>query len=147
MARAHEVDAPSVGWLLRPRESCLSLDEKSFYNDRHGSRHGPAAEYPHKTPMAPPPSRMAAAWDDLVEGSRKSWMWSAMAMQDIKLRYRGTVLGSLWLTIRVAASMILTRDRDNFMDAMNHQARVARRSSSGLPKLCASAMRAERSSP
>jgi ABC-2 type transport system permease protein/lipopolysaccharide transport system permease protein len=26
-------------------------------------------------------------------------MWSAMAMQDIKLRYRGSVLGPFWLTI------------------------------------------------
>jgi len=46
-----------------------------------------------------PPSRMAAAWGDLLEGSSKSWMWSAMAMQDIKLRYRGSVLGPFWLTI------------------------------------------------
>jgi homopolymeric O-antigen transport system permease protein len=47
----------------------------------------------------PPPSRMAAAWGDLLEGSSRSWMWSAMAMQDIKLRYRGSVLGPFWLTI------------------------------------------------
>jgi homopolymeric O-antigen transport system permease protein len=29
----------------------------------------------------------------------KSWMWSAMAMQDIKMRYRGSLLGPFWLTI------------------------------------------------
>lgn len=44
-------------------------------------------------------SRAAAAWADLVEGMSKSWMWSAMAMQDIKLRYRGSMLGPFWLTI------------------------------------------------
>src|SRR3977135_2891113 len=44
-------------------------------------------------------SRSAAAWDDLVEGMSKSWMWSAMAMQDIKMRYRGSLLGPFWLTI------------------------------------------------
>ena len=44
-------------------------------------------------------SRSAAAWDDLVEGASKSWMWSAMAMQDIKMRYRGSLLGPFWLTI------------------------------------------------
>jgi ABC-2 type transport system permease protein/lipopolysaccharide transport system permease protein len=49
--------------------------------------------------LPPPPSRMAAAWRDLVEGSCKSWMWSAMAMQDIRLRYRGSALGPFWLTI------------------------------------------------
>ena len=44
-------------------------------------------------------SRSAAAWDDLVEGMSKSWMWSAMAMQDIRMRYRGSLLGPFWLTI------------------------------------------------
>jgi ABC-2 type transport system permease protein/lipopolysaccharide transport system permease protein len=44
-------------------------------------------------------SRMTAAWADLVEGISKSWMWSAMAMQDIKMRYRGSLLGPFWLTI------------------------------------------------
>jgi ABC-2 type transport system permease protein/lipopolysaccharide transport system permease protein len=44
-------------------------------------------------------SRAAAAWADVVEGMAKSWMWSAMAMQDIRLRYRGSMLGPFWLTI------------------------------------------------
>jgi ABC-type polysaccharide/polyol phosphate export permease len=44
-------------------------------------------------------SRTAAAWTDLVEGMTRSWMWSAMAMQDIKMRYRGSLLGPFWLTI------------------------------------------------
>jgi ABC-type polysaccharide/polyol phosphate export permease len=44
-------------------------------------------------------SDTAAAWNDLLEGMTKSWMWSAMAMQDIKMRYRGSLLGPFWLTI------------------------------------------------
>jgi ABC-type polysaccharide/polyol phosphate export permease len=44
-------------------------------------------------------SHAAAAWADLVEGMSKSWMWSAMAMQDIRMRYRGSLLGPFWLTI------------------------------------------------
>src|SRR5882757_2766909 len=44
-------------------------------------------------------SPSAAAWDDLVEGMSKSWMWWAMAMQDIRMRYRGSLLGPFWLTI------------------------------------------------
>jgi ABC-type polysaccharide/polyol phosphate export permease len=44
-------------------------------------------------------SSASAAWEDLVEGLAKSWMWSAMAMQDIRLRYRGSLLGPFWLTI------------------------------------------------
>ena len=43
--------------------------------------------------------RAAAAWADLVEGMSKSWIWSAMAMQDIRMRYRGSLLGPFWLTI------------------------------------------------
>src|SRR5262249_45284223 len=46
-----------------------------------------------------PASSTAAAWADLVEGMTKSWMWWAMAMQDIKMRYRGSLLGPFWLTI------------------------------------------------
>jgi ABC-2 type transport system permease protein/lipopolysaccharide transport system permease protein len=49
--------------------------------------------------LPPAPSPAAQAWGDLVEGMSKSWMWSAMAMQDIKLRYRGSVLGPFWLTL------------------------------------------------
>jgi homopolymeric O-antigen transport system permease protein len=49
---------------------------------------------------------MAAAWMDLVEGTARSWMWSAMAMQDIKLRYRGSVLGPFWLTISMIVMIV-----------------------------------------
>jgi ABC-2 type transport system permease protein len=31
--------------------------------------------------------------------ARKSWMWTALALQDIKLRYRGSLLGPWWLSI------------------------------------------------
>jgi len=44
-------------------------------------------------------SDTTAACNDLVEGTTKSWMWSAMAMQDIKMRYRGSLLGPFWLTV------------------------------------------------
>ena len=46
-----------------------------------------------------PVSRTAAAWIDLTEGISKSWMWTAMATQDIRMRYRGSLLGPFWLTI------------------------------------------------
>src|SRR5690242_3738603 len=52
-----------------------------------------AADWPN------PPTRLAAAVADLVHGFQRSWMWSALAMQDIRLRYRGSLLGPFWLTI------------------------------------------------
>src|SRR6266516_1216378 len=53
-------------------------------------------------PLPPLRSPAAAAWDDVVEGMSKSWMWWTMATQDIALRYRGSVLGPFWLTISMA---------------------------------------------
>jgi homopolymeric O-antigen transport system permease protein len=46
-----------------------------------------------------PRSESMRAWQDVVAGFGKSWMWSAMALQDIRLRYRGSVIGPFWLTI------------------------------------------------
>lgn len=47
----------------------------------------------------PPSSRSAMAWRDLVDGFSMNWMWTALAIQDIKLRYRGSMLGPFWITI------------------------------------------------
>jgi ABC-2 type transport system permease protein/lipopolysaccharide transport system permease protein len=46
-----------------------------------------------------PPTRARIALDDIATGAAKSWMWTTMAIQDIRLRYRGSVLGPFWLTI------------------------------------------------
>jgi ABC-type polysaccharide/polyol phosphate export permease len=47
----------------------------------------------------PPISAARAAWHDLGAGLSQNWMWIALAMQDIKLRYRGSILGPFWLTL------------------------------------------------
>jgi len=36
---------------------------------------------------------------DLHDGLRQNWMWVTLAIQDIKMRYRGSILGPFWLTI------------------------------------------------
>ena len=54
----------------------------------------------------PLPTRAAVAWRDLADGFGKSWMWVALALQDIKLRYRGSVLGPLWLTISTLVMVV-----------------------------------------
>ena len=46
-----------------------------------------------------PASNVALAWHDLAAGFSKVWMWWALAWQDIRLRYRGSMLGPFWLTI------------------------------------------------
>src|SRR5271166_3136600 len=44
-------------------------------------------------------SRWVETCADLVAGVAKSWIWVGWATQDIKLRYRGSMLGPFWLTI------------------------------------------------
>jgi ABC-type polysaccharide/polyol phosphate export permease len=46
--------------------------------------------------------RVWRAADDLVDGLRRSWLWTTLAQQDIKLRYRGSVLGPFWQTLTTA---------------------------------------------
>ncbi len=53
-----------------------------------------------------PPHRAVLACRDLAEGFSRRWMWTALAVQDIKLRYRGSVLGPFWLTISTLVMVI-----------------------------------------
>jgi ABC-type polysaccharide/polyol phosphate export permease len=46
-----------------------------------------------------PRSRAELAWRDLADGLGMSWIWTALAVQDIRLRYRGSLLGPFWLTV------------------------------------------------
>ena len=46
-----------------------------------------------------PPSAVVLAWRDLAGGFARLWMWPTLAWQDVKLRYRGSVLGPFWMTI------------------------------------------------
>jgi ABC-type polysaccharide/polyol phosphate export permease len=46
-----------------------------------------------------PPSNLLQAATDLISGLSKSWLWIELAHQDIKLKYRGSMLGPFWLTI------------------------------------------------
>ena len=41
-----------------------------------------------------------------MQGFRRSWIWTALALQDTKLRYRGSVLGPFWLTISTLVMVI-----------------------------------------
>ena len=44
-----------------------------------------------------------SAWSDWWEGTRRADIWWTLAWFDIKLRYRRSMLGPLWLTLSMAA--------------------------------------------
>lgn len=47
------------------------------------------------------PPTTAEALSDLVQAAAKSELWLTMAWQDIKQRYRGSMLGPFWVTINM----------------------------------------------
>jgi len=49
---------------------------------------------------------VAKAWRDLVQGFGNSPLWLSMSWQDIKLRYRGSMLGPFWLSISMAVMVL-----------------------------------------
>ena len=57
-----------------------------------------------RLPVAP--GRGVLAWRDLAGGWQRRWMWGALAVHDIKLRYRGSLLGPFWLTISTAIMVV-----------------------------------------
>lgn len=50
-------------------------------------------------------SPMAAAVDDIMSGVRNWYIWMTMGWLDIKLRYRGSVLGPFWITISMSVTI------------------------------------------
>lgn len=52
-----------------------------------------------------PVSQTSLAFKDVVDGLRKWPIWFMLAYQDIKLRYRRSVLGPFWLTLSMAITI------------------------------------------
>ena len=52
---------------------------------------------------APAPSQTALALFDLVQGARAHHLWYLLGWQDIRQRYRRSVLGPFWLTLSMGA--------------------------------------------
>ncbi len=48
-------------------------------------------------------SELHLAWRDLINSFRDARIWSALAMNDIRSRYRGSLLGPLWITLTTSA--------------------------------------------
>ncbi len=49
---------------------------------------------------------MALAFDDLARGWRQRPLWGHLGWQDIKQRYRRSVLGPIWITISMAVTAV-----------------------------------------
>ena len=56
---------------------------------------------PQPIPVSPPPaaSQIAAALLDLIKGARSFHLWGLLGWQDIRRRYRRSIIGPFWLTI------------------------------------------------
>src|SRR5437879_9847490 len=65
-----------------------------------------SSEIESEVELPAPASHAALAWHDLAGGFVKVWMWWALAWQDIRLRYRGSVLGPFWLTISTLVMVV-----------------------------------------
>jgi ABC-2 type transport system permease protein/lipopolysaccharide transport system permease protein len=49
--------------------------------------------------LPPSSSRAVEALLDVAAGFNRAWIWSALAYQDIRLRYRGSLFGPFWITL------------------------------------------------
>lgn len=49
--------------------------------------------------LPPPPSQAARALLDIMQGARAVHLWGPLGWQDIRKRYRRSILGPFWLTI------------------------------------------------
>jgi ABC-2 type transport system permease protein len=56
----------------------------------------------------PPPSTRSwsRAWGDIAEGIKQNELWGHLGWQDIKQRYRRSVIGPLWITLSMAITAI-----------------------------------------
>jgi ABC-type polysaccharide/polyol phosphate export permease len=43
-----------------------------------------------------------AAADDFSQGAARTWLWGGIAWNDLRQRYSGSLLGSLWITANIA---------------------------------------------
>jgi ABC-2 type transport system permease protein len=60
--------------------------------------------------QAPPPPPSTRSWsrarEDIVEGFKQRELWGHLGWQDIKQRYRRSVIGPLWITLSMAVTAI-----------------------------------------
>jgi len=55
-------------------------------------------------PRAPSTRSWAKAWEDITEGFKQRELWGHLGWQDIKQRYRRSIIGPLWITLSMAVT-------------------------------------------
>ena len=63
-----------------------------------GEISGSSSEYAAAS-ASPPSSQAAFALQDIVEGARAAHLWGLLGWQDVRQRYRRSILGPFWITI------------------------------------------------
>lgn len=78
----------------------LALEQEEKLNDRNSPENSEIDNiiFQH-------PSQQELAWADIKNGFKKWRIWLMLAYQDIKLRYRRSFLGPLWLTLSMAITV------------------------------------------
>ena len=69
------------------------------------SLEGTAIEHRTRSFADNAPTQTVLAWNDIKEGIQHWRIWVMLAYQDIKLRYRRSILGPFWLTISMAITV------------------------------------------
>lgn len=71
-----------------------------------GSTAVPATSTAEQEQAPPPPSSRSweRAWEDITDGIRQRELWGHLGWQDIKQRYRRSVIGPLWITLSMAVT-------------------------------------------
>jgi ABC-2 type transport system permease protein len=59
-----------------------------------------------EAPLENPSRSFARAWEDIRSGIRLTDLWGHLGWQDIKQRYRRSVIGPLWITLSMAVTAI-----------------------------------------
>lgn len=103
-ARPDSVNDVSTG---RTEESSVPPDNTPVVDEKRvSSKQTTAAESSTDAPAADEPAPItsdsqsfARAWRDLREGFSQRELWLSLGWQDIKQRYRRSVLGPFWITI------------------------------------------------
>jgi ABC-2 type transport system permease protein len=64
----------------------------------------PTAEQEQAPPTHKASRSFGRAWDDIRDGFRQRELWGHLGWQDIKQRYRRSIIGPLWITLSMAVT-------------------------------------------